>query len=316
MHPKVFVSHASEDKDRFVTEFATKLRTKGVDAWFDKWEMLPGDSLVDKIFEEGLKEAHAVIIVLSNYSIGKPWVREELNTSIVNKISNGTKIIPVVLDGCKVPESLISTVWEPISDLNSYDDSFKRILSSIFGITDKPALGNAPAHTSSVYHEISGLTKADNLVLKESCDYITKNNNMRIQSVNVFGDDNNIEFSRSEIKDCIEVLKNHGYLDIFKQGGVGDNYRCYYKVTTFGFDIYARTYIDNYSAIMDKIVSAIVNENIKNNNDLVSKVDESEIIVNHILDVLESNDHVKLIKIMSGMVIISHIGASLRRALA
>lgn len=56
MSRKVFVSHASEDKERFVNEFATKLRVNGIDAWLDKWEMLPGDSLVDKIFEEGFKE--------------------------------------------------------------------------------------------------------------------------------------------------------------------------------------------------------------------------------------------------------------------
>ena len=37
MNPKVFVSHASEDKDRFVNTFATKLRENGVDAWLDKW---------------------------------------------------------------------------------------------------------------------------------------------------------------------------------------------------------------------------------------------------------------------------------------
>ncbi len=64
--PKVFVSHASEDKERFVVEFARRLRENGVDAWLDQWEMKPGDSLVDKIFEEGLKEARAVIVVLSN----------------------------------------------------------------------------------------------------------------------------------------------------------------------------------------------------------------------------------------------------------
>ena len=51
--PKVFLSHASEDKLRFVDEFASRLMKNGVDAWLDKWEMLPGDSLVDKIFEEG-----------------------------------------------------------------------------------------------------------------------------------------------------------------------------------------------------------------------------------------------------------------------
>lgn len=63
--PKVFLSHASEDKDRFVVDFARQLRENGVDVWLDQWEMKPGDSLVGKIFEEGLKDARAVIIVLS-----------------------------------------------------------------------------------------------------------------------------------------------------------------------------------------------------------------------------------------------------------
>lgn len=40
MNPKVFVSHASEDKEHFVVEFATKLRARGIDAWLDKWEIL------------------------------------------------------------------------------------------------------------------------------------------------------------------------------------------------------------------------------------------------------------------------------------
>lgn len=84
MTKKVFISHASEDKERFVTEFAIRLREKGVDVWLDKWEMLPGDSLVEKIFEEGLKEADAVIIVLSQFSVDKPWVLEELNVSVIN----------------------------------------------------------------------------------------------------------------------------------------------------------------------------------------------------------------------------------------
>jgi len=56
MVPKVFLSHASEDKKRFVLEFAAKLRQQGIDAWLDKWEMSPGDSLIDKIFEEGIKQ--------------------------------------------------------------------------------------------------------------------------------------------------------------------------------------------------------------------------------------------------------------------
>src|SRR6056297_3656707 len=118
--PKVFISHASEDKPRFVTAFATKLRENGVNAWLDKWEMLPGDSLVDKIFEEGLKEADAIIIILSHNSVDKPWVREELNAGVMKRISKGSRIIPIVLDDCVIPESLKSTLWEKIERLDEY----------------------------------------------------------------------------------------------------------------------------------------------------------------------------------------------------
>jgi hypothetical protein len=48
VQPKVFISHAGEDRDRFVEGFTTKLREQGVDAWFSGWEILPGDSLVEK----------------------------------------------------------------------------------------------------------------------------------------------------------------------------------------------------------------------------------------------------------------------------
>lgn len=105
MQPKAFVSHASEDKERFVIPFATALRAKGIDAWVDRWEMRLGDSLVDKIFEEGLKDASAVIIVLSNASIAKPWVREELNGAFVKRMEKGTRIIPICSGQLRGPAS-------------------------------------------------------------------------------------------------------------------------------------------------------------------------------------------------------------------
>src|SRR5437867_4102745 len=142
MNPKVFVSHASEDKDQFVLAFALKLRNNGVDAWVDRWEMLPGDSLVDRIFEQGIKNAQAIIVVISTNSIKKKFVREELNAALVKRINEASKLIPVIIDDCEIPESLKSTVWEKIRDLNNYDAEFERILLSIYGKYDKPALGS------------------------------------------------------------------------------------------------------------------------------------------------------------------------------
>jgi hypothetical protein len=60
MAPKAFMSHAWEDKDRFV---------------------------VDRIFDEGIKRADIFIVVLSRLSVDKPWVREELNAGMVKKIA-------------------------------------------------------------------------------------------------------------------------------------------------------------------------------------------------------------------------------------
>ena len=87
MPPKVFISHAPEDKDRFVIDFASRLREQGIDAWLDRWEMLPGDSLVDKLFEEGIHSATAIVIVLSTNSVDKPWVREEINAAFVGIVN-------------------------------------------------------------------------------------------------------------------------------------------------------------------------------------------------------------------------------------
>jgi hypothetical protein len=52
-----------------------------------------------------------VIVVLSKYSVDKPWVREELNASVVKRIQEKIKLIPVVIDDCQVPACLQSTVW-------------------------------------------------------------------------------------------------------------------------------------------------------------------------------------------------------------
>jgi hypothetical protein len=141
---KVFISHASEDKDRFVLEFAKRLRENGVDAWVDVWEMLPGDSLVDKVYYEGIKNARAMIVVLSNYSVEKPWVREELNRGFLDRLRGKCRIIPVVIDDCPIPEPLRSTIWQKIDNLDDYETEFNRILDAIYGRINKPPLGSPP----------------------------------------------------------------------------------------------------------------------------------------------------------------------------
>jgi len=188
MTPKVFISHASEDKSRFVTAFAIKLRENGVDAWLDRWEMLPGDSLVDKIFEEGLKNADAVIIVLSRYSVSKPWVSEELNASMVSRISKGTKVIPVVIDSCEVPEALKSTLWERVEDTANFDEPLKRILAAVFDVREKPVIGQPPEYVQEAVRNVDDLSTIDTLVLKRVAAYDLDRNVHVVSPEEIFSD--------------------------------------------------------------------------------------------------------------------------------
>lgn len=142
--PKVFVSHAGEDKP-FVIEFAKRLRENGVDAWVDQWEILPGDKLINKIFEQGIGQCQAFIIVLSLNSVAKPWVSEELDAALVQRIQQQTKIIPIKIDDCVVPVALRATAYLNVNTSTSYDAEFQRILASIFGTEIKPSIGERPA---------------------------------------------------------------------------------------------------------------------------------------------------------------------------
>src|SRR4051812_16112694 len=108
---KAFLSHASDDKGRFVRQFAEKLMANGVDVWLDEWEINPGDNPVRKIFDEGLAQCGVVIVVMSEKSVRKPWVREELDAAFVKKVEGRAKLIPIRLDGCDMPECLKTTRW-------------------------------------------------------------------------------------------------------------------------------------------------------------------------------------------------------------
>lgn len=313
MIPKVFVSHASEDKDRFVLRFAERLRQKGIDAWLDKWEMLPGDSLVDKIFEEGIKEAKAVIVVLSKFSVEKLWVREELNAAVVKRINNGSKLIPVVIDNCEVPEALKSTLWESIADLSAYDSSFDRIVASIYGVNDKPPIGPQPEYVQLFVKTIGGLNNIDSLVLRLSCEEVLKTGDTFVNPGRVFLVDEKLLVPEEQLKDSLEILDCNGYIKLMRTIGGGF---FPYQITTYGFEVYANATVPDYQDKIAAVVSAIVNEKLMSNAEIQERLKENIIIVDHILSKLESNGYIKQAKLIGGLSQIFNVSPTLKRALS
>lgn len=310
--PKVFLSHASEDKDRFVLEFARQLRENGVDVWLDQWEMKPGDSLVDKIFEEGLKEASAVIIVLSITSVQKPWVREELNASVVNRISRGAKLIPVVIDECDVPESLRSTVWQKIDRLDDYSQSLQRILSAIFDVSDKPAIGKPPARFSGATPLIFGLTRVDDLVLREIARLQIEENNGLVMFDRLCTEPTLTDVPQQELLDSLEILGQKYLITIVRVMGAPLSH---VVLTDFGFQQFAEAYVPDYNEVVARIAALLVNENVCQNEELASRTNRPVGFVNFVLNLMTSNGHIKMSKYMGGQSHVWQISPSLKRAL-
>lgn len=323
MNPKVFVSHASEDKERFVTGFATRLRREaGVDAWVDQWEIYPGDSLVTKIFDEGLKDAQAVIVVVSDNSVNKPWVREELDASVVKKVGGLTKLIPVVIDDCEVPESLKATVWQRIEDLNRYDSVFARIVASIYDHREKPVLGPPPKYTQRAIDSLPGLTLVDTLVLKSSCEKAIERLDYLVRTSDVWERVEEEGVPRVEFVDSLEILGGRGYIKPFSEtiGAIGDG-PSGYTILVHGFEEYAKAFVDDYAGIKESVAFFIVNNvagteaGSLTSNTVSEALSLPEMVVNHILKLLERQGLVQILESAEGRIWVMGVSVELRRML-
>ena len=290
-------------------DFASRLRAHGIDAWLDRWEMLPGDSLVNKLFEEGLHSATAVVVVLSTNSVDKPWVREELNAAFVKHVDSGTKLIPVVLDDCRVPECLASTLWERITDLTAYEQSFERIVAAITGVRDKPPLGNLPGYVSAPTITMQGLAHVDNLALKIVCEHALRNG-ASIDSDELHQSEALSSLPQQELADSLELLESEGLVHREFPGGPV----FFIQVSTDGFQQFAQAYLPDYESTVQAVASAILNENVESNLDLQAKIGKGQFLINHILDVFESQGCVQLEKFGDGRISIYSVSVKMRRA--
>ncbi len=137
--PKVFISHSSKDKGS-VRILAERLRKDSIDALYAEWEIRPGDSIVQRI-DQGLSECDVFVVVVSENSVASRWVREELSSAVVRRISGEAKIIPVRLDDTPVPTVINHLHWVKIPPP---EEEYNKLVKAVFGVSDKPPLGTTP----------------------------------------------------------------------------------------------------------------------------------------------------------------------------
>lgn len=208
--PKVFLSYTESDAV-IADQIANALQAGGSDVFYAKWSIAPGDSIVDKIFEDGLSEAKFFLVLLSQKSVESRWVREEINAAFVRRLEKLTRLIPVIIEKCEVPMPLRTLRWVDLTaDRKS---GIRELIKTIHGVTDKPPIGNPPNYVTELKISVGGLTQISSTIGL----HLAKATESSADANRAFtGDqlkDMFASLSEQEINDAVAELKQYGLIN-------------------------------------------------------------------------------------------------------
>lgn len=127
---KAFISHSSADK-QFVRGLAVDLSAIGIQPWLDEWEILAGESIVEKV-GGGIEDADLMIVVLSQRAIESKWVENEWQTKYWAEVNERrVAIIPILLEDCNIPTLL--RVKKYVDFRDGYTSALELLTKSIVG---------------------------------------------------------------------------------------------------------------------------------------------------------------------------------------
>lgn len=145
VRPIMFLSYSSSD-GTFAERLAKDLSRFGINVWFDRWLIQPGNKLRDRI-NEAIKDCQYFGVVLSVRSIQSRWVQNELDAAMIRFIEdNNVQIIPILvghIDQKQIPADLRGIVHVDFRHLNNnkYQIQLRRLarrMTSVSIYEDSP----------------------------------------------------------------------------------------------------------------------------------------------------------------------------------
>lgn len=153
--PTAFLSYSHTDRE-LAEKIATGLRAGGVETFFDQWDIQAGDSIIQRIFSEGLARADVFLVLLSVNSVQSRWVQTELDVAMIKRIEGTTRVIPLRADDSDVPEALRALSRVDLSV--GFDEAMRKLLSDIYGLRGGPPVGEAPEFVKRSLRSVGGLS--------------------------------------------------------------------------------------------------------------------------------------------------------------
>ncbi len=229
--PLVYLAHGSEDKETIVRPLAHRLMEKGIDVWFDNWEIRAGDSLRQKM-EEGLGNCTHFVVVLTPMSMAKLWVNAEIDAAFVQRLAGTSKLIAL---RCGVDVSSLSPFlraqlspeFRPGSD-----EDFERLVADIYEIGLKPALGRGPRYLKSIPEGLTGWSTA----VVAIAEYLVTNSKSGLFADPQVAVDEVAAATglpMADVADAAFELAGAGFVDVRRSFKGGDNHLFWPKPSLF-----------------------------------------------------------------------------------
>lgn len=154
--PKVFISysHDSLDHKKWVLDLATQLRSSGVDAVIDQWDLRPGDDLA-YFMETQLAAADKVLMVCTekyvqkaNAGIGGVGYEKMIVTAGLLARIDSNKVIPIIrqIAGSTLPTFLQTKLYLDFSRPDQFEFSFDELIRTLHNapLYEKPPITKSP----------------------------------------------------------------------------------------------------------------------------------------------------------------------------
>jgi hypothetical protein len=136
---EIFISYASEDKDR-AEAMARVLEEQGWSVWWDR-RIPPGRDYAE-VIESALREARCVVVLWTKSSVASKWVRNE-----VREGANREVLVPALLDEVEIPFEFRSLQAARLIGWRdrAQPPEMAELLASIAAILGRPPVEPAPA---------------------------------------------------------------------------------------------------------------------------------------------------------------------------
>ena len=293
----IFVAHSKDDGNRFVEPLSIAFKRAEMEVVESAWQLAARDSLIDRIFLEGLKGADAFLLVLSRFTISHDWVRHEVEESVVERITDLTPLIVLVLDDVALPAGISDDV--PVFYMESPGDMVE--LSSLVQELG-PILQRRGSGGSSHVGEdegglrVPGLTGTESTLLALSCRSAIENDSFLVKAEDVSRLAEPLVLDSESFRLALETLNAAGHVKVKRANGGQVSVM---EIQRESFGVYMRQVLEDMNEIVADLATEIIG-GVRDNQTLVERFELPPLVVTYLLDDLDAKGQITVIRQMKG----------------